>query len=117
MKFTVKRSEWLHGEGAMKSYLVRQVDYKKCCLGFLGEACGLNPGQMVGVKAPSSDALFEMRPKFPTLLFDDDDARCESIVGQELMETNDSRNLSDSERESKLTDLFKKIGIEVIFED
>lgn len=55
MDFTIKRSEWLRGEeDDWNVFLYRNADKKKCCLGILGEACGIPLENMANVYTPES---------------------------------------------------------------
>lgn len=116
MEFIVKRSEWFRGQGSAQSYLVRALDNKKCCLGFLGEACGVPIASMIGAGVPEV-VLGKDRRLFPRSYFGSNDLVDRSIVSDEIIFTNDSKYLSEAERESKLIELFRKLDIDVRFED
>jgi hypothetical protein len=49
-----KRSEWIRGEEARRSYLCREHDHRRCCLGFLAEQCGIDSSLLVHRRAPSN---------------------------------------------------------------
>ena len=107
MRFEVKRSNWLRGEGAEESYLIRHEDGKMCCLGFLGRACGVANAEMRGLKNPFIPGLAEM---FAAKV----DA---SVAYGPAMELNDNASITDQEREAELVKLFAQHGIEVVFND
>jgi hypothetical protein len=46
MRFTVKRSGWYRGHGAQGSRLLRH-DGQRCCLGFVGQQCGLPDAELI----------------------------------------------------------------------
>ena len=122
-EFTVKRSEWgqgslayfpsglrrnLTGNGAIyyhkdKDMVIRfgyDTTLKRCCLGFLGNACGVPDEEMYGHGMP-----FDSRwPGFDQSIYE--------IIAR----VNDS-DLSPSEKERQLTNLFASIDITVHFVD
>ena len=69
MKLIIDRAKWLRGEGADKSYLVRDSDQKMCCLGFYGCSLGIDPSAMNTERSPETKFwdkdswLFEQRHK------------------------------------------------------
>jgi hypothetical protein len=52
-EFTVKRSEWLRGEGPSPSFLLRNRDKKMCCLGFFCLAAGCSLNDLANTQVPS----------------------------------------------------------------
>lgn len=116
MKFTVKRSRWYRGQGGVTSRL-RQSDGTMCCLGFLGETCGISESAMLNKLMPEDVASYADRKKWPPGLIavEVDGTRWRTDAANEMSMTNDSRALGDDEREAKLTELFKGLGIEVEF--
>ena len=105
-KFTVKRSEWLRG--GENGVLFHCDTKQRCCLGFLAkEVYGFDDDQM-GMIGHISE-LFEGT----------DQEEFESWEGDEVdvIKANDNREISDSEREKKLTSIFSDIGFEVKFVD
>jgi len=113
-EFTVKRSEWLRGEGPDVSYLYRNRDGLRCCLGFLGNACGVSDSQMEGAGGPG---LVEDKDVWPKSLIDRAGTHGHSHDCDKIMVLNDREELSDYEREKKLTDAFTVIGIKINFVD
>jgi len=120
-KFTVKREQWLRGGGSFDSEL-RNAEGKMCCLGFCAlQVFDYDPSDIEGVAYPHEidDGLEEyiLRndwEKVFTLESEESDAvrYLDAIAG-----VNDSKLLSDDEREEKLTSLFHDAGIEIEFED
>lgn len=110
-EFTIKRSEWLHGEGAVRSYLLRREDGKKCCLGFYSLACGLEIANIAGSSTPLSIANLPAEMKWLMK----DPGRSE--VARKLMARNDRRDLNEEARERGIADLFASQGIKVTFVD
>lgn len=115
-KFVVKKSQWLRGESSSKSYLLRQLDNKMCCLGFASLACKIDQSDISGIRIPTSVASHSKYPKSFFANFDEDEFEESNCIG-EIMEINDDPSLGDEERMSQLTKKFSKIGIEIVFED
>ena len=100
-KFTVKRSEWLRGEGSEASFLIRPRDDKKCCVGFFAlQVIGLGEFDLFGARR----LVLEETP--PTLRF----------TIETIYSVNDSR-LFGQDRETALKELFRAAGYEVEFVD
>jgi len=115
-KLTIKRSEWLRGIGAPRSYLVRTSDNKMCCLGFLGCQVGLSSEEMANHRSPA-DLPTAAWPDGFVEPYSAGESQYVNLGCRPLMEINDNRILSEEERESQLTQEFKKFGIEVEFVD
>lgn len=113
MKFNVKRSEWLRGEGSRESYLLRP-DGMKCCVGFFCLAAGCKPEEIEDdkeVRARHTGISSVEREIFVCL----DGIR--TYWASVVYDTNDLKNLSDKAREAKLIALFAQKGHEITFED
>lgn len=59
---------WLRGEGEEASRLLRPSDLKRCCLGFLGRACGIDDAYMFDKGGPVSVVASNEREKWPAEL-------------------------------------------------
>ena len=114
MKLTIKRSEWLRGEGPDDSLLLRQSDGKKCCLGFLALALDATEKYISGRASPANAPALSWPEGF---VLKDLDSRYENSGCIDLIETNDTTFLSETEREDALTKHFKKFDIDVEFVD
>jgi hypothetical protein len=122
MQFTIKRSTWCNYDTNTKetlpekqpSQLVRE-DGHQCCLGFYLEACGVDRGAMLGLWFPSLKI-----PGFPeTAHWLVGNGLADSAISHAalaLVAANDSPKYAHS-REARVTELFKKQGIDVTFED
>ncbi len=126
MTFEVKRSEWVRGESTVSALLVEEndrdiahPDRKRCCLGFFAKACGIPDSQISGLPTPavlqgpkpaSADWNALMKKGMSM-------SRVNSDLCGELMNCNDNRDLTDDERETKLAQLFSKLGHTVVFVD
>jgi hypothetical protein len=124
MKLVIKRSEWIRGEGSEHSLLFRPADGKRCCLGFLGNACGVKDLDQV------EPTPAEVGAPFPEWLYEPGKGTYNkagskggktpyrnTTIGHRLMELNDNRVIDDYEREEKLIAEFAKVGVEVTFVD
>lgn len=124
-EFTIDRSMWLRGREPGGSYLLREIDGKRCCLGFYLEACGVPDDQLRGYAAPGS--VYRNRAEYRDLvpkwligppwhrLSDDPADAVNSITAQYLMEVNDATDSTDAEREALIAKTFADHGVEVHF--
>lgn len=131
-KFNIKRSDWTRGRGSDSyNYL---LDYcgGKCCLGFAALALGYKeehiecvgrPDEVVeiltrnNVKEEDANLWFDGSVKRRSGSLGIGDDFCISATMEEIIECNDSDEISDEEREEKLKKLFSKMGVEVNFVD
>lgn len=114
MKLVIDRSRWLRGEGWEQSSLIRPSDEKMCCLGFLGEACGVSRDLMWDKASPRQLSI-EAKAMYPARLFQlryEDDGL--SPMGR-LMNINDNPNLSEEIREKMIIDKMSDLGVAVEF--
>jgi len=127
-KFVIDRRYWLRGS-RVNSCLINNSG-NMCCLGFYAIACGLDKKTIrnlacpqTAVSATKGDVVPNIHGKYVTR--SSDSIWKTKLVGsydvntptcQELMEINDS-NLSDEEKEKKITSNFKKLGIQVTFKN
>jgi hypothetical protein len=136
MELIIKRSEWIRGEEARRSYLYREHDHKRCCLGFLAEQCGINSRLLLNKRAPSNlyaTAGLTFPPAMQFLL--SEDRSTDSPVANALMVINDTpvarvanvneydslhidfEVTSEEQREAKITTMLAQHGITVRFVD
>ncbi len=113
MKFTVFRDSWARGASDGQLY----ADGERCCLGFLGLACGLSDEDMDGIGTPQN----VKPPAWPKTLvasvLDEEGEYTDSYLCGQIISTNDDEELEDPEREARLRSLFASGGIEVEFQD
>ena len=120
-KFKVKRSKWFRGQGSDDSFLLNN-EGQMCCLGFYSAACGIKKSYLKNEEAPG-EINSDIQNQWQTFLLNDSDIdteeqyKIDSWACTQLMKINDDENMSDTEREEKLTKLFANDGIEVKFED
>lgn len=119
MDFIVKRSEWYRGHRDGSS-LLREEDGRKCCIGFVGQQCGIKDSELLGQKAVggSSDTLTSKWPKWffsPNAIvvhhLDSSDALYHAYY------VNDNSDITDVDREAKLSQLFSLNGDTISFVD
>ena len=114
-EFTVKRSRWLRGKPGQGALC--NEEWKMCCLGFLGVACGIKAKDLFNEGEPS-DTLYRgvaETDQWPDGFFTDDNQETSPV--KDIMACNDSDKLSDQEREEELREAFAGFGITVKFED
>lgn len=113
MKFTVDRKTWARGGRYTR---LANEDGTKCCLGFLGEACGIPLSQLEMAQNPvdqetDEDSIKGLWPAgtFSSSIYMHSDAIRTAI------RANDFEALSESDREWAITKALATIGIEVEF--
>ena len=107
-RFVVRRERWLRG-GECESAL--NIRGKFCCLGFLGLACGASPKDLVGRDTPRDAIGIVPWPKGLV----SGRSRSDTRLGDSIVAVNDDGKYEEDVREARLTMLFKKIGITVVF--
>lgn len=104
---TIKRSEWLRGEATDTKL---ESPTGKCCLGFLGYACGAIPGSLLDYGFPW-EAPEVNWPLDPHIDVDLDPYA-------PFVDANDDEEITEEEREEKLIALFdEKLEIKLNFID
>lgn len=101
--FTVDAKNWIRGNkfSAGEGSCLLSSHGKMCCLGFFGEACGVERINLKDCEAPVPSA--KIHEKFPDWNY------------QPFMIVNDDEKLSDKERVKKLKGLFAQRGVTVKF--
>lgn len=114
-KLTIKRSEWVRGEGPWLSKLFTSKG-KRCCLGFFGNSLGIPDREMKEIGSPGKfneifrNEIFRAKTTlFPEILDEF------SVSYAEFIEANDDESISSYDRERILKGLFKRIGVEAEF--
>ena len=110
----IDRATWGTGAriGGNGSMLVNRITRQKCCLGFLGNACGLEDSDMNGRASPGCLNAGKMWAFFPFLIASQS---TDTSLANELMRVNDSCRLSDVAREVEISRLMYKAGINVVY--
>lgn len=126
MQLVIEREKWLRGEGPEGSRLLRPIDGKMCCLGFLCLAKGKTPDEIRDKYSPGKAGF--THEELPDLIKElstyGDKLHTELCF--DMMRVNDSimfgryvdapqGYITESERESELTKLFAKMGVELEF--
>ena len=116
--FTISRKEWLRGEGAQNSFLLRESDGKRCCVGIYAKALGVPDDKLCGCIWPDPRTAGTWDAAEAPWLLSHWDAAAASEDRLHLPISNDSRNFtSEIEREHLIAEEFAKHGVEVTFED
>lgn len=105
--YYVSRKKWLRGQ-ANKSVLLNDLG-ERCCLGFVGQQCGMADEFLLDRLAPRADDFSD----WPEWMMEDGHDRSGACV--DAMRLNDNPTLSNHERESKLRALFRKHGDRIVF--
>ena len=107
--FTVKRSKWYRGQGGDFSALLLRNDGKRCCIGFVGQQCGI-PDKALLNRAVAFDVRDDRWPKW---ILEVNKSASTDIY--EAYGVNDSATISDAERERRLKAIFKRNGDRIRF--
>ena len=136
MKLIIKRSEWARGPDR-DNYLFEDVGGdgqptlpRRCCLGFLGNACGIPDQQLIYSVTPATDCrmyeghvalwpagLIKAVSYAPVYGGPESETWTGSSVQEQLVCINDDQEISDQERERALAAEFTKIDVQVEFTD
>ncbi len=85
---------------------------KMCCLGFVGQACGITKKDMRGLKMPHNlEDVTKMQEAYPWLFRDGVGSNSAYI----LATINDSTSLTLAEKRKQIKAIFKKHGVDVVF--
>lgn len=122
--FTIKRSEWDRAANPEQrfTYLCHPMDGKKCCLGFYALAMGFHENQIkeqvIRPKGWSGDGNTPLPGLYPRTRGALDNSEIPEVAGAwAFARVNDNLELSEEEREAKLTAMFAACGHTVTFED
>ena len=131
-EFVVDRKTWIRGlidreNPITGSYLLREDDGHRCCLGFLGRHCGVPDAEMLGVSSPSGtstrgDGWFMWPAR---ILAEREKTRREqswlaaltlnSDETTTVMQVNDDGGPSSEEHEEMVRDTLSYFGLRPIF--
>lgn len=118
MKVTIKRSQWLRGEGFLRSRLYRKEDGKMCCLGQVALAEGCSVDDIAEKMAPSDlGCKLSKLTQLNIIKSTNSKSYVDNHICMSMMETNDDEYISDSRREKELVSLGCKAGYELEFVD
>ena len=110
-KLTIDRKRWLRGE---TDSVLRNKKGLMCCLGFYCLRKRFKVADILDVTSPSDVIYINGTTRLDRLIVLDDDAD-DNAVCNNLMIINDNTDISDKQRERRITQLFKKINVEVKF--
>lgn len=136
-ELTIKRSEWLRGEGVIDSALLRKSDQKRCCVGIYGRALGVSDTTLEGKGWPNMRGymdhgfIWDVKGTEAEWLVADEDKtrRYLSTFNDIPLHSNicatspvDSRKhvksiTSEAQREEFIAAIFKANGVTITFED
>jgi hypothetical protein len=117
-KLVIDRTLWLRGEGSGDSYLRRERDGKQCCLGFYCLAQGLSEETITGRSTLAWIPGFtweDAEHADLTPLVDMGVELDDSDLCNELTCANDTKKLTDAEREAAIIAGFSRMGVVVEF--
>lgn len=108
---TVKRSKWARG-GKNGCPALLNADGNMCCLGFLGEACGVPTRCLRHTQMPQG-LISEEYKRYPR----DNTYKDGAIHWDVFANINDDPHMSEEDRERQLTQRATDTGFTFIFED
>jgi hypothetical protein len=112
----IDRSKWLRGKP--EDSRLRNRDGEMCCLGFFGLACGIPIAELEAHRTPLGHTLTTNRNRWPEWLVRSTPTKAVyagSPQCGDLMGDNDSRGLTEPEREERIAATFAKHGVTVVF--
>ena len=109
-EFTIYKDKWVRGNGYFKgndfgSSALLNKEGNMCCLGFLGEACGISRARMLNLTSPFYVDDDHSNHNYPDVVKD----------WSEFILVNDNKKLTDRQRQDRLRRMFKNIGYKVSF--
>lgn len=116
--FVIKRSEWLRGEGATESRLLRSTDGKRCCVGIYARALGV-PDEAVCEGLWPLNANFNPERKTDCrwrIQAESEASWLLHAMATGLSELNDGLRIPGN-REQGIAAIFAANGVTVTFED
>lgn len=112
-EFVVQRSKWLRGD-VTKAVLLDSHG-RMCCLGFVSAQCGV-PAQALGKATLPSDLEASDATLVEGLLVEDLGRVTDTALADGAVGLNDADDITDAERETRLTALFAEHGYTLRFE-
>lgn len=124
MLLTIDRQTWYRGYDGAK--LLTGTTGRRCCLGFLGQACGIPDQLMLDKAYPTHSECIGQFADSPAKFLVDGTTKLGAVPPQEMLRAglygyepftaiNDDPELTDTDREAKLTELFAQHDIQVTF--
>ena len=112
----IDRAKWRNGTNGKGNSRLLNEDGFMCCLGFACKADGLDDSNIFNKWYPDClDYTPLLNPE--NVLFTPGNFEEGNLnLRPQLITTNDSINLENSERETRLKELFKKLDIDLVFE-
>jgi hypothetical protein len=123
----IDRSKWRRGgKGKTGQNLAKLYDpyeptqYNMCCLGQYLNQCGVKKGDLAEMASPAdltTDQIPKITPAIEVLVYQPENSRYleETEITGKAMGINDNATIGGKTRESKLINLFKPLGIQLVF--
>ena len=116
MTFTIDVDKWLRGKGSINSYLLRPEDGRQCCIGLYLTACGI-PDEVLNLKRAAGTISCDLPNDALWLMDSSMDGDIDSDIAEIFYYDNDSQQLTESERRTRIRRQFSLAGIQVLFSD
>jgi len=116
MKLVINRKTW--GRGTGRGSLLN-IEGQKCCLGFLGRACGIPEDELLNLEMPHEVSADPKKNKkvWDYMFIVHGPDRDQTDVAGTLANVNDASSITDKQREHKIKRLFKSLGVEITFKN
>jgi hypothetical protein len=112
-KFVVDRRTWYRGEGSSDSRLLTE-DGKRCCIGFVGQQCGIPDGALLNVAEVIQVKDGDQMHKFPAWMRHNSRVRDAYFMNDEIPCNPDDGEgtvlVNDATREAELIKFFEQYG-------
>lgn len=109
--YTIDRRTWYRGKGDIESKLLRP-DGMRCCIGQIAQQCGVADASILHEPAVVRKDGEAIAGKWPAWFLG---SGGQSYDLCECYEDNDNRDLTEVERERRLTETFAKHGDTLVF--
>ena len=119
MKYIIDRSKWVCGDyESLGGSMLLNNQGRMCCLGQVCKQEGVDDSLMEGRPSPESlnDDTKRMNGEIGWLVVDNLGYQVDSDITFKMMKVNDSKDISQTERELELTRLAATAGHEMVFE-
>ncbi len=127
MWIALRRKNWLRGESGSQgiSYLLRRADGKQCCLGLIASQYGITKETMEDVDTPGNlyirinralpAAYIELFVNIVSDEYDQGNSVEDTSLADVSMRINDRQDVTETEREDALVELFAEHGHTITF--
>ena len=114
MRFVIDRTKWLRGKG---TGILLNEEGCRCCIGFVGSQLGIEDDDLLNIFCLRGVDGIGSMARTCGFVHSSSGGVTDAPFIQMAYELNDDFTLDDAARESKLIELFKANGHELVFEN